>query len=68
MDVQASPDVLPELKALWGRFQVRFRRPEGAEPEECRTFAQEAKKSWWLQLWRKSAKRRSGGCGSSRYV
>ena len=68
MGVQASPDVLSELKECLENFQVGFRRPEGAEPEECRTFAQEAKKSWWLQLWRKSANRRSVGCGSSRYV
>jgi SRSO17 transposase len=29
MDVQASPDELPELKEFLGTFQVRFRRPEG---------------------------------------
>jgi hypothetical protein len=30
MDVHASPDALPELKGFLARFQVRFRRPEGA--------------------------------------
>src|SRR5919204_370887 len=34
MDVHASPDELPELKAFLGSFQVRFRRPEGAEALE----------------------------------
>jgi SRSO17 transposase len=34
MDVHASPDELPELKAFLGRFQVRFRRPEGTEALE----------------------------------
>ena len=32
MAVHASPDELPALKAFLGNFQVRFRRPEGAEP------------------------------------
>jgi hypothetical protein len=32
MDVQASPDVLPELKASLGRFQVRFRPQRGRNP------------------------------------
>jgi SRSO17 transposase len=31
MDVHASPDERPELKEFLGSFQVRFRRPEGAE-------------------------------------
>ena len=31
MDVHASPVELPELKEFLGAFQVRFRRPEGAE-------------------------------------
>jgi hypothetical protein len=30
MDVQASPDELPELKDFWGALRVCFRRPEGA--------------------------------------
>jgi hypothetical protein len=34
MDVHASPAVLPELKEFLGAFQVRFRRPEGAEALE----------------------------------
>ena len=68
MHVQASPDVLSELKEYLGNFQARFQRPKGTEPEECRIFAQEAKTSGWLQLWRKSGNRRSVGCGSSRYV
>jgi SRSO17 transposase len=34
MDVHASPDALPELKEFLGAFQVRFRRPEGAETVE----------------------------------
>jgi SRSO17 transposase len=34
MDVHASPDELPELKEFLGSFQVRFRRPEGAEALE----------------------------------
>jgi SRSO17 transposase len=34
MDVQASPDELPELKECLGSFQVRFRRPEGADALE----------------------------------
>jgi SRSO17 transposase len=34
MDVHASPDELPELKEFLGAFQVRFRRPEGAETLE----------------------------------
>jgi SRSO17 transposase len=34
MDVHASPDALPELKEFLGAFQVRFRRPEGAETLE----------------------------------
>jgi SRSO17 transposase len=34
MDVHASPDEWPELKALLGSFQVRFRRREGAEALE----------------------------------
>jgi SRSO17 transposase len=34
MDVQASPAELPELKEFLGSFQVRFRRPEGAEALE----------------------------------
>jgi SRSO17 transposase len=29
MDVQASPDELPELQEFLGAFRVRFRRPEG---------------------------------------
>jgi len=32
--VHASPDELPELKEFLGRFQVRFRRPEGADALE----------------------------------
>jgi putative transposase len=31
MDVQASPDELPELNEFLGSFHVRSRRPEGAE-------------------------------------
>jgi hypothetical protein len=34
MDVHASPDELPELRELLGNFQVRFRRPEGADALE----------------------------------
>jgi SRSO17 transposase len=34
MDVQASPDELPELREFLGSFHVRFRRPEGAEALE----------------------------------
>jgi hypothetical protein len=34
MDVQASPDELPELKEFLRSFPVRFRRPEGAEALE----------------------------------
>ena len=34
MDVHASPDELPELQEFLGSFQVRFRRPEGAEALE----------------------------------
>jgi hypothetical protein len=34
MDVHASPDELPALQEFLGRFQVRFRRPEGAETLE----------------------------------
>ena len=34
MDVHASPAELPELQALLGAFQVRFRRPEGREALE----------------------------------
>lgn len=34
MDVHASPDELPALKESLGRFQVRFRRPEGADALE----------------------------------
>jgi SRSO17 transposase len=34
MDVHASPAELPELKAFLGAFQVRFRRPEGADALE----------------------------------
>lgn len=34
MDVHASPDDLPELREFLGNFQVRFRRPEGAEAPE----------------------------------
>jgi SRSO17 transposase len=34
MDVHASPDELPELKEFLGSFQVRFRRPEGADALE----------------------------------
>ena len=29
MDVQASPDELPELQEFLGAFRVRFHRPEG---------------------------------------
>jgi hypothetical protein len=56
MDVHASPEELPELKEFLGSFQVRFRRPEGAEaleryttglltelpPKNCNTMAQAA--------------------------
>jgi hypothetical protein len=31
MDVHASPAALPELQECLSAFQVRFRRPEGAE-------------------------------------
>jgi SRSO17 transposase len=34
MDVHASPAELPELKEFLGSFQVRFRRPEGADALE----------------------------------
>jgi SRSO17 transposase len=34
MDVQASPAALPELKEFLDAFQVRFRRPEGAQALE----------------------------------
>jgi SRSO17 transposase len=34
MDVHASPDELPELKEFLESFQVRFRRPEGADALE----------------------------------
>jgi hypothetical protein len=34
MDVHASRDELPELKEFLGSFQVRFRRPEGADALE----------------------------------
>jgi SRSO17 transposase len=34
MDVHTSPDELPELKEFLGSFQVRFRRPEGADALE----------------------------------
>ena len=34
MDVHASPAELPELKEFLGAFQVRFRRPEGADALE----------------------------------
>ena len=34
MDVHASPAELPELKEFLGAFQVRFRRPEGAQALE----------------------------------
>jgi SRSO17 transposase len=34
MDVHASPDELPALQEFLGSFQVRFRRPEGAETLE----------------------------------
>jgi SRSO17 transposase len=34
MDVHASPDELPELQEWLGSFQVRFRRPEGADALE----------------------------------
>src|SRR5919106_6335276 len=34
MDVHASPAELPELKDFLGAFQVRFRRPEGADALE----------------------------------
>ena len=34
MDVHASPAELPELKEFLSAFQVRFRRPEGAEALE----------------------------------
>jgi len=34
MDVHASPDELPARQEFLGRFQVRFRRPEGAETLE----------------------------------
>ena len=34
MDAHASPDELPEVKEFLGSFQVRFRRPEGAEALE----------------------------------
>lgn len=34
MDVHASPDALPELKGCLASFQVRFRRPEGADAPE----------------------------------
>jgi SRSO17 transposase len=34
MDVHASPDELPELKEFLRSFQVRFRRPEGADALE----------------------------------
>jgi SRSO17 transposase len=34
MDVHASPAELPELREFLGSFQVRFRRPEGAEALE----------------------------------
>jgi SRSO17 transposase len=34
MDVHASPDELPELQEFLGSFQVRFRRPEGADALE----------------------------------
>jgi SRSO17 transposase len=34
MDVHASPDELPELKEFLRSFEVRFRRPEGAEALE----------------------------------
>jgi hypothetical protein len=34
MDVHASPAALPELQDFLGSFQVRFRRPEGAETLE----------------------------------
>jgi SRSO17 transposase len=34
MDVHASPGALPELKGVLASFQVRFRRPEGADALE----------------------------------
>ena len=34
MDVQASPDELPELKEFLRSFPVRFRRPEGRDALE----------------------------------
>jgi SRSO17 transposase len=37
MDVPASPAELPELQEFWASFQVRFRRPEGAEALERST-------------------------------
>jgi SRSO17 transposase len=38
MDVHVSPAELPELQAFLGAFQVRFRRPEGAEALERYTI------------------------------
>src|SRR5919106_2661012 len=34
MDIHASPTTLPELEEFLSTFQVRFRRPEGAEALE----------------------------------
>jgi hypothetical protein len=34
MDVHASPDALPELKEFLGSFEVRCRRPKGADALE----------------------------------
>jgi hypothetical protein len=34
MDLHASPTELPELRAFWGSFQARCRRPAGAEALE----------------------------------
>ena len=34
MDMHASPDALPELKEFLGSFEVRCRRPEGADALE----------------------------------
>jgi hypothetical protein len=35
MDVHASPATLPELEEFLASFQVRFRRPEGAQALEA---------------------------------
>jgi hypothetical protein len=62
MDVHASPAELPELKEFLGAFQVRFRRPEGADALERYTTGLLTKR-WRPRVTTMRGGGAPGGCG-----